>query len=323
MNLSARSKLAGLLDEAMDWTVLPGYSKVGYAVRDRIVPRGPLALAGKTVIVTGATSGIGEAACVGMARAGAEVHLVVRNLEKGREALGRVAAEAGVESGSLSLHRCDLSNLGSVRAFVAAFLRSNPRLDVLVNNAGVMPPERRHTDEGFELTFATNVLGPFLLTALLVPALRAAAPARVIDVSSGGMYTAKLDVDDPQLEAQDYNPNRFYAHTKRAEVVLGDEWARRLAPDVSVFAMHPGWVATPGLSESLPGFDKVMGPLLRDAAGGADTIVWLAGSPAVAGQTGGFWHDRRRRPEHRLGRTKETATERLRFFEECERLTGV
>ena len=106
-------------------------------------------------------------------------------------------------------------------------------------------------------------------------------------------------------------------------MVLGDEWARRLAPDVAVFAMHPGWVATPGLSDSLPGFDKVMGPLLRDAAGGADTIVWLAGSPAVAGQTGGFWHDRRRRPEHRIGRTKETATERVRFFEKCERLAGV
>jgi dehydrogenase/reductase SDR family member 12 len=323
MTLPARSKLAGLLDGAMDWTVLPGYTKVGYAVRERLVPRGRLELGGKVAIVTGATSGIGEAACVGMARAGAEVHLVVRNLEKGEEARARVAAEAGVDPASLTLHRCDLSSLASVRSFAAAFAKAHPRLDVLVNNAGVMAPERTHTDEGFELTFATNVLGPFLLTALLLPALRAGAPSRVINVSSGGMYTAKLDVDDPQLERADFSPNKFYAQTKRAEVVLADEWARRLAPEVAVFSMHPGWVATPGLSDSLPGFDKAMRPLLRDAAGGADTIVWLAGSSALAGETGGFWHDRRRRPEHRLGRTKETAAERERFFAEVERLAGI
>jgi dehydrogenase/reductase SDR family protein 12 len=323
MNLPARSKLGGVVDKAFDWTVLPGYSRLGYEVRERIVPRGPLELEEKVAIVTGATSGIGEAACVGMAKGGAEVHMVVRNLEKGEEARARVAAEAGVDADSLTLHRCDLSNLGSVRSFAAAFMRSNPKLDVLVNNAGVLPPKRTHTDEGFELTFATNVLGPFLLTAKLVPALGRAAPSRVINVSSGGMYTAKLDVDDAQLEKQDFSGNRFYSHTKRAEVVLGDEWARRLAPDVSVFSMHPGWVGTPGLAESLPGFDKVMKPLLRDAAGGADTIVWLAGSPALAGQTGGFWHDRRRRPEHRLSKTRESEDERARFFAECERLAHV
>jgi dehydrogenase/reductase SDR family member 12 len=323
MNSDAHRKLAGLLDGALDWTVLPGYSKVGYELRERLVPRGPLELAGKTAIVTGATSGIGEAACVGLAQGGADVHMVVRNPEKGEEAKARVGAAAGVDPGALTLHRCDLSDLASVRSFATAFLRDDPKLDVLVNNAGVMPPERTHTDEGFELTFATNVLGPFLLTSLLLPALRRAAPARVIDVSSGGMYTAKLDVEDPQLEGQDYSGNRFYAHTKRAEVVLGDEWEKRLAPDVDVFSMHPGWVATPGLSDSLPGFDKVMKPLLRDAAGGADTIVWLAGSPSVRGQGGGFWHDRRRRPEHRISRTKETPAERERFFAECERLAGV
>jgi dehydrogenase/reductase SDR family member 12 len=321
MDLDPRTKLAGLADRALDWTIAPGYSKIGYALRERLVPRGPLALSGKTVIVTGATSGIGEAACAGMARRGADVHMVVRDLEKGAEARARVAAEAGVEPAALTLHRCDLSSLASVRSFAADFTAGERRLDVLVNNAGVLPPERTHTDEGFELTFATNVLGPFLLTSLLVPALRRAKPARIIDVSSGGMYAAKLDPDDPQLERRDYSGNRFYSHTKRAEVVLGDEWARRLAPDVAVFSMHPGWVATPGLADSLPGFDKLMGPVLRDPAGGADTIVWLAGSPSLEGKTGGFWHDRRRRPEHRLPTTRESPEEARAFFEECERLT--
>jgi NAD(P)-dependent dehydrogenase (short-subunit alcohol dehydrogenase family) len=323
MNLRGRLKLRGFVDKALDWAVLPGYSKLGYEVRERIVPRGVLDLEGKVAIVTGATSGIGEAACVGMARGGAEVHMVVRSLEKGENARGRVGETSGVDPDSLALHRCDLSNLGSVRSFATAFMRSNPKLDLLVNNAGVLAPKRTHTEEGFELTFATNVLGPFLLTAKLVPALGKAAPSRVINVSSGGMYTAKLDVDDPQLEKQDFSGNRFYSHTKRAEVVLGDEWARRLAPDVSVFSMHPGWVGTPGLAESLPGFDKLMKPLLRDAAGGADTIVWLAGSPSLTEQTGGFWHDRRRRPEHRLSRTRESEDERARFFAECERLAHV
>jgi dehydrogenase/reductase SDR family member 12 len=323
VSVPARSTLGSIVDKAMDWTVLPGYSKIGYEVRERAVPRGRLELAGKVAVVTGATSGIGEAACVGMARGGAEVHMVVRNPEKGKDARRRVGEASGVDPESLTLHRCDLSDLSSVRAFAAAFVKAHPKLDVLVNNAGVLPPERTHTKEGFELTFATNVLGPFLLTNLLHPALAAAAPARVINVSSGGMYTAKLDVDDPQLEGQDFSGNKFYAHTKRAEVVLADEWARRWAPDVAAFSMHPGWVATPGLSESLPGFDKVMRPLLRDAAGGADTIVWLAGSPTLDGQTGGFWHDRRRRPENRVPRTRDTPTERLRFYEECERLAGI
>ena len=288
MKIPAQSKAADLLDRALDWSVAPGYSKVGYEVRERLWGREMLELEGKTAIVTGATSGIGEAACVGMARAGAEVHLVVRNLEKGEEARERVAAAAGVDGDQLSLHRCDLSSLASVRSFASGFLRAHPKLDVLVNNAGVLPPERTHTDEGFELTFATNVLGPFLLTAKLLPALRAAAPARVIDVSSGGMLAAKLDVDDPQLEGRDFNGTRYYAHTKRAEVVLGDEWARRLAPDVQVFSMHPGWVATPGLAESLPGLRPV-------------------GEAAAPGSRRGCRHDRlaRRlgavvRPERRL-----------------------
>ncbi len=311
-----------LLDTAMDWTVVPGYSKIGYAVRERTAPPGELRLAGRSVAVTGATSGIGEAACAALARGGAKVHLLVRDLERGKEALQRTAERSGSEG--LALHRCDLSSLASVRAFAAAFERSGERLDVLVNNAGVLPPQRTHTDEGLELTFATNVLGPFLLTALLLPALRRAAPARVVNVSSGGMYTAKLDVEDPQLERQEFSGNRFYAHTKRAEVVLSEEWARRLAPErIAVFSMHPGWVATPGIEDALPGFSKVVGPILRDPAAGAETIVWLAGSPSLPESGDGFWHDRRQRPKHRVPWTREAPGDGVRFFEECERLAGV
>ncbi|HEX6228047.1 MAG TPA: SDR family NAD(P)-dependent oxidoreductase [Solirubrobacterales bacterium] len=311
-----------LLDRAMDWTVLPGFSRIGYSVRERIVPRGPIELGGKSVMVTGASAGIGEAACVEMARAGAGIHMVVRNRARGEKARARIRDASG--SQEVELHLCDISSLAAVRELAASFLSPGRSLDVLVNNAGVLLPRRSHTAEGFERTFATNVLGPFLLTALLLPALRRSSPSRVINVSSGGMYTTRIDLDDLQLEHRDFDGARFYAHTKRAEVILSEEWGGRLVADgIAVHSTHPGWVATAGVAASLPRFNRVMGPLLRDPAAGADTIVWLAGSPQAARSTGEFWHDRRPRPKHRIPWTRETAEERSRLFAECERLCGL
>jgi NAD(P)-dependent dehydrogenase (short-subunit alcohol dehydrogenase family) len=314
--------LKRVLDEAMDWTVLPGYSRLGYSARERLLPRGPIELEGKSVMVTGASSGIGEAACAQLARTGANVHMVVRSRERGEQARARI--RAGESAEGINLHLCDISSLTSVRELADGFLESNQSLDVLVNNAGVLTAQRVHTAEGFELTFATNVIGPFLLTALLLPALRRAAPSRVINVSSGGMYTARIDLDDLQLERRDFDGARFYAHTKRAEVILSEEWARRLSADrMTVHSMHPGWAATAGVEASLPRFNRVMRPLLRDPTAGADTIVWLAGSPRAAQSSGEFWHDRRPRPKHRVPWTRETPEERSRLFSECERLCGL
>ena len=311
-----------ILDEAMDWTVLPGFSKIGYRVRERLMPRGPVALAGCSAIVTGANSGIGEAVCVELARLGATVHMLVRSRERGEHALNRISEASG--SNTIELHICDLASLASIREFASGFLASGATLDVLINNAGVLPAERSRTDEGFELTFVTNVLGPFLLTAQLLPALRRSASARVINVSSGGMYTSRINLDDLQLERREFRGTAFYAHTKRAEVILSEEWGRRLAPyGITVHSMHPGWVATAGVASSLPGFERVMGPLLRSPAAGADTIVWLAGSDEPARSTGRFWHDRRPRSKHRLPWTRETPEERSRLFTMCERLCGL
>jgi len=320
--MGPKGRLGRLADRALDWTVLPGFSRVGYALRERIVPRGPLELEGKRVMLTGASSGIGEAACGQLARAGAQVLMVVRDLEKGERSRREVMAEApGAEP---ELVPCDVSDLASVRNAAAGVLDSGRPLDVLVNNAGVLPAERRHTGEGFELTFATNVLGPFLLTALLLPALEAAAPSRVINVSSGGMYTARIDLDDLQLERHEFDGARFYAHTKRIEVALSEEWSRRLADKgIVVHSVHPGWVATPGVTASLPRFNKLMRPLLRDPDAGADTIVWLAGSPPAAEHAGAFWHDRRPRPKHRVFWTRESAPERAVLFDRCAELCGL
>ncbi len=188
----------------------------------------------------------------------------------------------------------------------------------------MLPSQRARSRDGFELTFAVNVLAPFVLTGLLLGPLRHAGRARVITVSSGGMYTARLDLGDLQLERREFDGAEFYAHTKRAEVALTEAWAQRPEADgITFLSMHPGWADTPGLSESLPRFRRVMRPLLRDARQGADTIVWLATTPAADGVSGKLWHDRRPRPAHRLPSTRETAQERAQLWEQCARLGGL
>ncbi len=193
--------------------------------------------------------------------------------------------------------------------------------DVLVNNAGVMPLERSVTEEGFELTFATNVLGPFLLTRLLMPSLEKGSEPRIVMVSSGGMYGSGFSLFDPQLERREYRPSAVYAHTKRAEVMLADEFDVRFRP--TACSMHPGWAETPGVAESLPRFNRIMGPVLRDPEAGADTVVWLAGASPAEAPGGLFYEDRRPRPKYRLPGTRETAADRRRLYELCEELTGL
>jgi NAD(P)-dependent dehydrogenase (short-subunit alcohol dehydrogenase family) len=315
--------VTALLDRALDWAVIPGYSRIGYAVRglgwDDAFGR---TLSGSTALVTGGSSGIGEAICEGFAAAGARVHMLVRDRDRGEAAVSRIESRLPGATLAIGIEVCDLADLAAIRRFAECFQAGTDRLDLLVHNAGVLPRERAHTADGVELTFATNVLGPFLLTSLLLPAMLAAAPSRVITVSSGGMYTARLDADDPQLERRAFDGPRFYAHTKRAQVALNREWAEQFTADrVAFHAMHPGWVDTPGLRDSLPRFRRVMRPVLRDAREGADTVVWLGTNPDLEPATGAFWQDRAPRPEHRLPSTRETAEGRRRLWRECERLS--
>jgi len=307
-----------IADRLMDAAVAPGFTSLGYRVRSREWEPAP-DLSGRAVLVTGASSGLGAGTCELLAEAGASVHMLVRDVEKGETVRARISERTG--SDEIRIWRCDISDQAAIREFGAAFNAEVPKLDALVNNAGVMPPERVESADGIELSFATNVTGPLLLSLELMPSLRAGAPGRVVNVSSGGMYGAKLDPGDLQLAKRDYDPVRFYAHTKRCEVILTELCQERLGGDgVTFHSTHPGWADTPGVQDSLPAFRKVMSPFLRDARQGADTSAWLCWAREPIARPGLFWHDRRSRTTHKLPNTKESQEARERLWTECNRL---
>ncbi len=206
---------------------------------------------------------------------------------------------------------------GQVKAVSEQILQREPQIDLLINNAVVLPPERITTAEGLELSHATNLVAPFLLTNTLIPRLVNSAPSRIINVISGGMYTQGLDLDDLNNRNGEYSGSVAYAKAKRGLMVLTKQWAEQLAgTGVAVNATHPGWVNTPGVKESLPGFYKVMGPLLRSTEQGADTILWLAANEAGGARSGKLWHDREQRSEYKLKKTIETVGDRNRLWSE-------
>ena len=210
---------------------------------------------------------------------------------------------------------CDVSDLESVRSFSETFLASGVPLRALIHNAGALPETRTTSAQGHEMTMALHVLGPVLMTELLLPALSADA-GRVVFVTSGGMYTQALPVLDPDFEHGEYSGAVAYARSKRSQVELLPVLARRwaTASGVSVHATHPGWASTPGLDASLPRFSAALRPVLRSDAVGTDTTTWLVATEP-APESGLLWHDRRPRPTSVLARTRPSAGERESFWQ--------
>lgn len=308
-----------LADAALEVSVVGSFSRLGYDARRALGPWDDLdgvSLAGRTVMVTGATSGLGLATATRLATMGASVRIVGR--DPGRTDRARDAIAAAAVGADVASYLADLADLDQVAALADAVVARESRLDALVHNAGALLATRTWSPQGHEVTFASMVLAPALLTERLVPLMAQGvdpgadppSPARVVLVSSGGMYTRRLDVVDPESEGG-YRGSTAYAKAKRAQVVLARRWADRYRDrGVVVHAMHPGWAATPGVHASLPTFERVMGPLLRTPDQGADTIVWLVAADEPAHSTGGFWLDRRRRGTHYVPGTRETEADR-------------
>ncbi len=321
------------LDRLLDRAVLPGYTNLGYALRRRSWPEGdpaPGALAGRRALVTGAGGGLGEATALGLARLGASVHLLVRSPDRAAAAMERIQKTLAADGlrADLRVEECDVADLTAIRRFADTFVRRPSRqggeLDIVVHNAGVLPATRTNSVDGHELTLATHVLGPILLTELLMPALRrSASGARTIFVASGGQYTQSLHPDDIEYLRAAYRGTVAYARSKRIQVELTPTLAARWSKEgVAVYAMHPGWADTPGVATSLPGFRTLTRPLLRSPGAGADTVVWLAATKP-APPSGTFWHDRRQRPTHYLRRTEPQPGDVERTWDWVRSVTGL
>ena len=313
-----------MVDAGLELAVVPSFSRIGPAVRRRLFDWAephPSALVGRTVLVTGPTSGLGRAAATRLAKLGARVVLAGRSEQRLSELRDELTRSAGEDRFPIVV--VDMSSLESVHAAVKSLRDSEPRLDVLIDNAGAIYPDRGETADGIERTLAVLVVGPFALTSGLVPLLERSADARVISVTSGGMYTQPVEFGDLGWKARPFSGPRAYAQAKRIQVALMREWARRMATSsISFNAMHPGWADTPGLADTLPGFYRLMGPLLRSVDEGIDTITWLATSDDVRPPGGWLYLDRRPRPFDRAPQTRLTAADRSELWATISALAG-
>jgi NAD(P)-dependent dehydrogenase (short-subunit alcohol dehydrogenase family) len=318
---SGHPMLAALLGMVVDPTIVFSFDRTGYRIHSLGFDPHDLDVdaSDRHCVITGGNSGLGFEAAVALAELGARVTLLCRDLGRADAAVERIRDLTGNER--VGAVQTDLADLQSVYATAAQL--ADETIDVLIHNAGVLPAERILSPDGLELTHATHVIGPHVLTRALLPALERAPAARVIFVTSGGMYAKRLQLDDPDWSERDYDGVAAYAETKRAQVVLTELWAEHLAGSpISVNAMHPGWADTPGVQSSLPTFRMLTKAILRTPAEGADTIVWLAASQAAADYNGELFFDRKPRWKHILPFTAETQAERAELWRRCEQFAA-
>ncbi len=255
------------------------------------------AMTGKTVLITGATSGIGRAAAIGLATMGARVGITGRDRSRAEAAAAEIARASGKPA--VDVFVADMSSQSEVRRLADEVLTTYPRLDVLLNNVGGFWAHRHMTADGLEHTLAVNHLAPFLLTSLLLERLIASAPARVVTVSSAAQSMGKIDFDDLMGETR-YSGQRAYNQSKLANVMFTYELARRLqGTGVTATALHPGVTRT-GFGADDPNLMMipiiaVLRPFMKSPTRGAETAVYLASSPEVEGVTGRYFADREAR----------------------------
>ena len=243
---------------------------------------------GKVVVVTGANTGIGKQTSLELARRGAHVVMACRSVARGGEARAEIeAASAG--KGKLEVREIDLASFDSIRAFAAAANAELPRIDVLINNAGIFPQKLVKTDGGFESQFGVNHMGSFLLTNLLLDKLRASAPARILHLTSMLHTRGRIDFENLRGE-KPYKASAAYNQSKLANLVFSNELARRLeGSGVTSNAIHPGAIAT-DITRDLPWIArKAVGFMFKGVDDGARGPILLACDPALADATGRYW----------------------------------
>ena len=282
---------------------------------------------GKTVVVTGGNSGIGLETAAALAGMGARVIVTARNADKGRAAVAGIVERLGGHA-QVQLVVFDLSDLSSVRRGAEEILEQAPRLEVVINNAGIVLTERHETVDGFEATFATNHLGPFLLTNLLLDRLRDSAPSRIVNVASTAHNTAckGIPFDDLQSKKHYRGFRHVYGESKLANILFTLELARRLAgTGVTANSLHPGTVRTGyGADGDARGFLafglKISRPFFLSPAKGARTSVYLASSPEVEGVTGEYFVKCKPTKPRRWAQDGEAAQ---RLWQVSEELVGL
>jgi NAD(P)-dependent dehydrogenase (short-subunit alcohol dehydrogenase family) len=277
-------------------------------------------MGGNVALVTGGTSGIGKATATALAALGADVVVVGRNRERGEQAAAEIRAQTG---GRVDLALSDLASQAEVRALAEGFRRRYDRLDVLVNNAGLVQSTRTESPDGIETTFAINHLAPFLLTNLLLDVLKESAPSRIVTVSSEAERWGNLDFEDLQSRKK-YRGFPVYGMTKLANIMFTYELAERLkGTGVTATCMHPGAVNTRFGADSTGPMTilfRLSKPFMRTPEQGADTLIWLASSPEVEGLSGRYYSDRKPIEPKKIAQDPEA---RRRLWEESERLTAL
>jgi NAD(P)-dependent dehydrogenase (short-subunit alcohol dehydrogenase family) len=278
-------------------------------------------MTGKTVVITGGNSGIGLETAVALAGAGAKTIITARDPERGKAATEDIRARSG---GDVDLVLFDLGSFASIRAGAAEILDRCPRLDVLVNNAGVVLTDRRETSDRIEATFGINHLGPFLLTNLLLDRIKASAPARIVNVSSTAHQSPRAGIDFDDIQAtRGYRGMQVYGRSKLANIYFTTELARRLeGTGVTVNALHPGTVATGYARDGdargwLAIGVKIGKPFFLSPERGARTSIYLASSPEVEGVTGKYFVKCKPRQPSKAARDDEAAR---RLWEISEQL---
>lgn len=247
------------------------------------------------VIITGANKGIGKEAAKQITKLGAKVYMACRSVDSANQAREEIIRESKNEN--VFVKELDLASVESIRRFVESFKKEELKLDVLINNAGIMSQLKNLNDNGVEMTFAINVLGHHLLTKLLVDLLKNASPSRIINVASD--YAGGFDLEDINFDKRNYDLTAAYKQSKQANRMLTREWARKLESDnIFVYSMTPGWVPNTDLFRE----QSIVNKAILKTAGlvggrtveqGADTIVWLASAEKIEGTNGGFFNQRK------------------------------